>query len=71
VVDEMKVHPRYFIVSKAEVELSTFLLDLQQKHDLTYGELFKILAAMMASFAKYLIREERHPDDPEKKGDEE
>lgn len=67
----MKIHPRYFIVSKAENEISMFLLDLIQKHDLTYGETVKILTHLLQTQAKYMIRDERHPDDDDKRGDEE
>ena len=67
----MRIHPRYFIVSKAENELSTFLLDLEQKHELTYGEVVRILSTLLAREAKHMIREERHPDDLDAKGDEE
>lgn len=67
----MKIHPRYFVVSKAGIELSEFLINLQQKHELTYGETFKLLGEIIQREAKYAIREERHPDNPDKKGDEE
>lgn len=67
----MKIHPRYWIVSKAENELSTALMDIQQKHELTFAETFKILGLMIERESKYAIREERHPDDLDKKGDEE
>lgn len=67
----MKLHRRFDIVNDAELELSGFLIGWQKKHDLTYGELFKILSLQIANYAKYAIRGERHPDDPDKKGDEE
>lgn len=43
---------------------------IQAVHDLTYGEWLQILGSEIAGISKYLIRHERHPDDPEKQGDE-
>jgi hypothetical protein len=66
----MKLHPRSNAVTKARLEFDTFLLDLEQKYGLTYGELFSLLGNAIANLAKYQIRGERHPNDPDKKGDE-
>ena len=66
----MKLHPRTRIVTEARREFEEFLLDLEQKHELSYGELFLMLGQAIANNAKYQIRAERHPDDPDKKGDE-
>lgn len=66
----MKLHSRTRVVDKARQEFETFLLDLEQKHALTFGELFSLLGSKIADLAKYQIRAERHPDDPDKKGDE-
>ena len=46
------------------------LIRLQQVHGLTYGEWFAIFGNEIASLAKWTIRAERHPDDPDKGGDE-
>ena len=43
---------------------------IQAEYRLTYGELLSLLGNSIASLAKYYIRHERHPDDPEKRGDE-
>lgn len=51
-------------------EFANELCAIRAKHGLTYGELFSILGAHIALLAKYLIRVERHPDDPTKRGDE-
>ena len=67
----VKIHPRYPIVNQAEIKFRSFFLDLEKEYDLSFGELFKILSSSMADLSKYLIRGERHPLDPEKKGDEE
>ncbi len=66
----MKLHERSPIVTLARNEFATFLLDLEQKHGLTYGEMFSLLGNAIANLAKYQIRSERHPDDPDKRGDE-
>ena len=66
----MKLHERTTIVEKARSELTLFLLDLEQKHGLSYGELFSMLGNAIADLARYQIRSERHPNDPSKKGDD-
>lgn len=66
-----QIHPRYWVVSKAENELSEFWLSLLERHELTDGEAVKLLSSLLAQLAKYVIQYERHPNDPDKKGDEE
>ncbi len=66
----MKLHERLFIMQKARNEFDALLLELEQKHALTYGEMFSLLGHAVSNLAKYQIRGERHPDDPDKKGDE-
>lgn len=66
----LKIHPRSNIVQKARLEFDQFLLDLEQKHELTYGETFSLFGNAIANLAKYQIRSERHPDDRDKKGDD-
>jgi len=66
----IKIHKRSQIVTTARIAFDTFLLELEQKYELTFGELFSILGNAIANLAKYQIRGERHPDDPDKKGDE-
>jgi hypothetical protein len=66
----MKLHPRSNIVQEARLEFDSFMLDLQRRYELTFGELFSMLGVKIADLAKYQIRSERHPDDPDKKGDE-
>ncbi len=46
------------------------LRPIQAAHTLTYGEWFSLLGNAIADLARYQIRAERHPDDPDKKGDE-
>jgi hypothetical protein len=66
----VRLHPRRAIVSKARIEIGAAVNDAIGKHDLTYAELFGILAEVMQSWAKYAVRDERHPGDPDAKGDE-
>lgn len=66
----MRIHPRLYVVQQASNELAAKLNELEQTHSLTYGEMFSMLAERMANLAKYLIREERHPENPDKRGDE-
>jgi len=66
----MKIHERFFITQKASLKFQNFLLDLEKEYDLTYGEMFQILSLSISHLAKYLIRDERYPNDQTKKGDE-
>ena len=66
----MKLHPRMVVVQQARHAFETFLLELETEHELTYGELFSMIGQAITNNAKYQIRAERHPDDPDKKGDE-
>lgn len=42
---------------------------IQRDWELTYGEWMSLLGNQLASLSKYLIRAERHPNDPDKPGD--
>jgi hypothetical protein len=66
----MRLHPRLSIVREAELEIETAISEIAKKHKLTYGEIFSILSTQIQREAKYMIRAERHPGDPDKKGDE-
>ena len=64
----MKLHRRELIVQDAESEFSGFYIDWLKKHELTYAEILSIFSSRLASMAKYAIRSERHPDDPDRPG---
>lgn len=66
----MKVHERYFVTQTARIEFEKFILELERKYQLTFGEITSIFAVALTQVAKYQIRAERHPDDLNKKGDE-
>lgn len=63
-------HPRTLIVDKARHAFEIFLLELQQEYALSYGELFSLLGNAITSRAQHQIRQERHPDNPDKGGDD-
>jgi len=57
-------------VQRAEIEFRELFREWQQKHDLTFGETFRILGNLMARDAIYMIRQERHGEDSDKRADE-
>lgn len=64
------LHPRHEVVAKAELAISGAVLDQIKLHKITYTELNGILLRMASDWNKYAIRQERHPDVPDRKGDE-
>lgn len=64
----MRIHPREQIVDQARLQIASAILSASKVHDLTDGELTAILAGELSSLAKYQIRQERHPNDPDKPG---
>jgi hypothetical protein len=67
----MKLHPRTTKVNVARNELDTAVWQWMERHDLTYVEAVRSLLAITETITKYQLRMERHPDDPERKADEE
>lgn len=67
----MRLHKRFFITKEASLKFQNFMLDLEKEYSLSYGELFQITSFYISTLAKYLIRDERHPEDADAKGDEE
>lgn len=66
----LQLHPRTIPVQTASQEIRTAIFELWKKHDLSYVEMLQILAEEMQTCLKYMLRAERHPTDPEKRGDE-
>ena len=64
------IHPREKAVMQAEQELRKALVKIF--HDLTEAEYIKVLGTVLAgelqTLAKWMIRAERHPNDPDKPG---
>lgn len=67
----MKMHPRYRIVTEARLEIGAAITQAVQKHGLTFAEVASILGGELIGWAKYVIREERHPVGPDVPGDAE
>lgn len=66
----LRLHPRTMPVQKAEGHLKRYLWDFQKEYDLTDIELLRALIECQVTVTKYMLRAERHPDDPERKADE-
>jgi hypothetical protein len=67
----IKIHSRFKRIQTAKLELSEIMVDLQGRHELTDLETAKCLIEETQEWMKYMLRSERHPDDPPKKTDEE
>lgn len=66
----MRLHPRTLPVESAGAALRQHLLDFQDERDLTDVEMLRILLDQTEYVSKRLLRAERHPGNPDKKGDE-
>ena len=66
----MKIHPRTLIVAEATAEFTRLFVALEEKYDLTFGEMYALLGEKITRLARDDIRQERHTDDPDKKGGE-
>ena len=66
----IKLHERTMHVQGAGVKIKQAILDAASDLDLTAIELARILQQEAMTWMTYALREERHPDDPEKKADE-
>jgi len=65
----MKLHPRVMPCQAARADMQKAVCDVVNKHkDLTHLELISILNEVTAGWIGYAIRDERHPDDPDKPG---
>ena len=58
------------MVKSAEVELTQFLRQWAERHELTWCEMARALTEQIQMCLKYMLRAERHPEDPNKKADE-
>jgi hypothetical protein len=66
----LRLHPRTMPVQSAEAKIHMSLWKQQEEYDLTDIELLRILIAAQQSVTRYMLRAERHPDDPDRKADE-
>jgi hypothetical protein len=67
----IRLHERTQAVAVASKQISTKLWELQEEHELTDVEMLQAIASHQQSMLKYMLRAERHPNDPETKADEE
>lgn len=51
-------------------EIAAIVDEVQAEHHLTAVELARALLAHMETLTRYMLRMERHPDDPDRKADE-
>ncbi len=58
-------------IAIAQVEVQVALDLLQREHDLTDVEMLQAITSWQALCLKYMLRSERHPDNPDKCADEE
>ena len=63
-----KLYCRETIVQKADIEITAAMSKTWKKHDLTCGEMVKILSGALASVAKRMIRRERRSDETRQAG---
>lgn len=66
----IRIHPRAQIVSGAEQQISRRVAEIANTVDLTHVEVVSILLRLAADWHRFVLRSERHPDDPNKKADE-
>jgi hypothetical protein len=58
-------------VQRAQAALEASTLEWMKAHpDLTYAEVLSCMHQVTGRTIKYAIRQERHPNDPDAKGDE-
>jgi hypothetical protein len=68
----LRIHPRTMMVQHAEAEFDVVVLSFLDSHShLTDIELAGIMSQAIRYPLKQLLRAERHPDDPDRKADEE
>ena len=68
----LKLHPRVMLCQKHHADFLGVLCDFLKDRDITYTELLIVINEVTANnVLKYMLREERHPDDPEKRAGEE
>lgn len=65
----MKIHPRYDVVNRARGRIRTAITYAIREDELTHIELLGILNEVTATWLKFALRAERHPDDPDKSAD--
>jgi hypothetical protein len=68
----VKLHSRVMLCQKHHADFFSLMCDFMKDRDITYTELLVVINQVTAeAVLKYMLREERHPDDPEKRAGEE
>jgi len=67
----LRLHPRTMPVQKAEGHFKRYVYEFQVEYNVTDIEMLRILIDTQQSITKYMLRAERHPDNPDQKADEE
>ena len=65
----MTLHPRTLKVQRASNEIQLKIIELAEAADLTDIEVLQMLASMQQSILKHMLRDERHPDNPNEPAD--
>jgi hypothetical protein len=65
------LHPRFRIVETAKTELLSAYAEICKRHNLTCVEALMIPDGLTSTTLKYMLRQERHPDNPDKPADTE
>lgn len=66
----MELHPRTLKVQQARIDMCTAMVTVAAKHDLTFVETVQAIADGMTKISKDALRQERHPNNPDKGADE-
>lgn len=66
----MKLPKRYFVYKDAEIEFSKFMIEFEEKHNLTTAELLSIFGAYQQRILKYSLKAEwGEPEDELRESD--
>lgn len=66
----MKIHPRTRVVQEAQNAIANELDSIAEAKKLTAVEMLQILNGYQATYLKFMLRRERHPNNPSKPADE-
>jgi hypothetical protein len=55
----MKRNPREMVLAEAALAFTKFFVELEQKHELTYAEMFSLLSECMQRLAQDQMKDDR------------
>ena len=67
----VRLHHRTMAVAQASAEIGMTLIVLQPEHGLTDVEMMQVLTVWQERKLKYMLRAERHPEDPDRPAEQE